>query len=68
MSDTDETSELQLKFDAQGFIPVIVCDINDNEVLMFAYMNAQALALTRETGIVHFWSRSRQTLWKKGET
>jgi phosphoribosyl-AMP cyclohydrolase len=64
----DETLELHLKFDAQGLIPAIVCDVSDNVVLMFAYMNIEALKLTRQTGIVHFWSRSRNSLWKKGET
>jgi phosphoribosyl-AMP cyclohydrolase len=64
----DETLELQLKFNADGLIPAIVCDVADNAVLMFAYMNAQALAETRRTGLVHFFSRSRNKLWFKGET
>jgi phosphoribosyl-AMP cyclohydrolase len=64
----DETTTLQLKFDAQGLIPAIICDVADNAVLMFAFMNSQALELTNITGIVHFWSRSRHALWKKGET
>lgn len=68
MSKADETLELQLKFDAAGLIPAIVCDASDNAVLMFAFMNAEALRLTRDTRLVHFWSRSRGTLWKKGET
>jgi phosphoribosyl-AMP cyclohydrolase len=68
LTDADETLELQLKFDAQGLIPAIMCDVSDNTVLMFAFMNAEALKRTRETGIVHFWSRSRNSLWKKGET
>lgn len=68
MSKTDETLELQLKFDAAGLIPAIVCDASDNAVLMFAFMNAEALQRTRESGLVHFWSRSRGALWKKGET
>jgi phosphoribosyl-AMP cyclohydrolase len=68
MTKVDETLALQLKFDAQGLIPAIVCDAGDNSVLMFAFMNQQALDLTQSTGIVHFWSRSRGTLWKKGET
>lgn len=68
MSESDETLELKLKFDASGLIPVIMCDVKDNAVLMFAYMNLAALKLTRETGLVHFWSRSRNSLWKKGET
>lgn len=67
-SELDETLELRLTFDAQGLIPAIVCDVADNAVLMFAFMNREALAETKRTGIVHFWSRSRQALWKKGET
>lgn len=57
----------QPKFDAEGLIPAIVTDAGSGEVLMFAWMNAQALALTIETRIGHFWSRSRGSLWKKGE-
>jgi phosphoribosyl-AMP cyclohydrolase len=54
------------KFDADGLIPAIVTDMNSGEALMFAFMNAEALALTIEIGVVHFWSRSRAALWKKG--
>ncbi len=54
------------KFDADGLIPAIVTDAESGEALMFAFMNAEALALTIETGVVHFWSRSRAALWKKG--
>ncbi len=68
MKNADETLEFQLKFDAQGLIAAIVCDIADNAVLMFAYMNRQAFDETVRTGIVHFWSRSRAELWKKGAT
>jgi phosphoribosyl-AMP cyclohydrolase len=57
----------QPKFDADGLIPAIVTDAGTGEVLMFAWMNAQALALTIETRLGHFWSRSRGKLWKKGE-
>ena len=49
-------------------MPAIVQDATTGAVLMLAWMNAEALRLTRETGVVHFWSRSRQALWKKGET
>src|SRR4051812_46363224 len=55
-------------FDANGLVPCVVQDVNRGTVLMDAWMNAEALRLTRETGVVHFWSRSRQALWKKGET
>jgi phosphoribosyl-AMP cyclohydrolase len=55
------------KFDADGLIPAIVTDAASGEVLMLAWMNAEALATTIETRIGHFWSRSRAKLWKKGE-
>lgn len=55
-------------FDKNGLIAAIACDFATNEVLMLAYMNEEALKLTLETGIAHYWSRSRQSLWKKGET
>jgi phosphoribosyl-AMP cyclohydrolase len=64
----DETTELKLKFDDHGLLGAIVVDASDNSVLMFAHMNAVAFAKTRETGFIHFWSRSRQQLWMKGET
>ena len=67
-SDLDETHAFQPRFDSDGLIPAIVTDAGDGTVLMFAYMNAESLRLTQETGIVHFWSRSRGRLWKKGET
>src|ERR1700741_4186119 len=57
----------QPKFDTDGLIPAIVTDVASGEVLMFAWMNAEALALTLETRVGHFWSRSRRRLWKKGE-
>src|SRR5688572_5778550 len=57
----------QPRFDADGLIPAIVTDRATGEVLMFAWMNAEAVALTLETRIGHFWSRSRGKLWKKGE-
>ncbi|MCB1473484.1 MAG: phosphoribosyl-AMP cyclohydrolase [Rhodobiaceae bacterium] len=55
-------------FNADGLVTCVVTDADDGTVLMLAHMNAQALQLTLETGIAHFWSRSRGTLWKKGET
>jgi len=57
-----------LRFGPDGLLPAIVQDAMDGTVLMLAYMNAEALDLTRRTGYTHFWSRSRQALWKKGET
>ncbi|MBQ9081051.1 MAG: bifunctional phosphoribosyl-AMP cyclohydrolase/phosphoribosyl-ATP diphosphatase HisIE [Clostridia bacterium] len=56
-----------VKFDDKGFICAIAQDIESGEVLMQAYMNAEALELTRQTGYAHYYSRSRQKLWKKGE-
>lgn len=56
------------RFDSNGLITAIVTDANDGELLMVAHMNAEALQLSLETGIAHYWSRSRKTLWKKGET
>ncbi|MDV2494647.1 MAG: phosphoribosyl-AMP cyclohydrolase [bacterium] len=58
---------VELKFDTQGLIPAVVQAL-DGRVLMVAYMNAESLAMTIESGYTHFWSRSRQSLWKKGET
>ncbi len=58
---------LQPRFDADGLIAAIVTDARSGEVLMFAWMNAEALAATLETRLAHFWSRSRARLWKKGE-
>ena len=66
--DLDETDRFQPRFDSSGLITAIVSDARDNAVLMVAHMNADALRLTQETGIAHFWSRSRNSLWKKGET
>jgi phosphoribosyl-ATP pyrophosphohydrolase/phosphoribosyl-AMP cyclohydrolase len=57
-----------LKFDANGLIPAIVQDATTGRVLMLGYMNAEALALTRQNGEVWFYSRSRQELWHKGAT
>lgn len=55
-------------FNADGLVTCVVTDADDGTVLMLAHMNAEALSLTLETGIAHFWSRSRGKLWKKGET
>jgi phosphoribosyl-AMP cyclohydrolase len=58
----------ELKYDDKGLIPAIIQDVNSNEVLMMAYMNKTSLEKTLETGKTHFWSRSRQKYWMKGET
>ncbi|CAN7524840.1 phosphoribosyl-AMP cyclohydrolase [Pararhizobium sp. LjRoot238] len=56
------------RFDSNGLITAVVTDAKDGVLLMVAHMNAEALALTIETGIAHYYSRSRKSLWKKGET
>ena len=64
----DKGLTLNPKYDRDGLITAVVTDAGSGEVLMVAHMNAEALTLTVETGLAHFWSRSRQSLWKKGET
>ena len=56
------------KFDADGLIVCITSESGSGTIIMVAYMNAQALQLTLETGIAHYWSRSRGELWRKGDT
>jgi phosphoribosyl-ATP pyrophosphohydrolase/phosphoribosyl-AMP cyclohydrolase len=58
----------QLRYDERGLAPCVIQDWNTGEVLTLAYVNAQALQLTRSTGELHLWSRSRQELWHKGAT
>ena len=57
-----------LRYDAQGLIPAIAQEASTGEVLMMAWMNAEAVTRTLESGKVTYWSRSRAELWKKGET
>lgn len=57
-----------LRYDDRGLIPVVVQDVNTGAVLMAAFANREAVELTLSTGQAHFWSRSRQALWRKGET
>jgi phosphoribosyl-ATP pyrophosphohydrolase/phosphoribosyl-AMP cyclohydrolase len=57
-----------LRYDDRGLVPVVIQDVGTGAVLMLAYANREAVELTLSTGQVHFWSRSRQSLWKKGET
>ncbi len=59
---------MEIHWDERGLLPAIVQDANSGTVLMLAYMNAEALQLTIETGEAHFWSRSRKELWHKGAT
>ncbi|MGE5848563.1 MAG: phosphoribosyl-AMP cyclohydrolase, partial [Candidatus Methylomirabilota bacterium] len=61
------TSPGDLRFDPSGLIPAIAQDAENGQVLMLAYMNAEAVARTLETGLAHYYSRSRQRLWRKGE-
>lgn len=65
--DVERGNVFQPKFGPDGLIPAIVTDAETGDVLMFAWMNGEALALTIETGLAHFWTRSRQRIWKKGE-
>lgn len=62
------TDAFQPKFDAQGLLTAVCLDSATREVLMVAFMDAEALAATRASGLAHFHSRSRGRLWKKGET
>lgn len=64
----EESDEFAPKFDSSGLIPVVTTHFTSGEVLMHAWMNAEALRLTVETGEAHYWSRSRQCLWHKGAT
>jgi len=64
----EEGEELAPKFDENGTLPCITRHAESGEILMFAFMNDEALRLTIDTGLAHYWSRSRQKLWKKGET
>jgi phosphoribosyl-AMP cyclohydrolase / phosphoribosyl-ATP pyrophosphohydrolase len=58
----------ELKWDGDGLIPAVVQETETGEVLMVAWMDREALARTLETGLAHYWSRSRRALWRKGET
>ena len=64
----EEGGVLTPRFDANGLITAVVTDARDGLLLMVAHMNSEALALTIETGIAHYWSRSRGKIWKKGQT
>lgn len=58
----------EVKFDENGLVPVIIQDWKNNQVLMLAHMNAEALRMTVNLGKTHFWSRSRKQFWLKGES
>ena len=69
MSDARDTDlELNPKYDNDGLLTAVVTDVADGAVLMIGHMNAKALAESRDSGKVHFYSRSRQKLWQKGES
>ncbi|GAA3094114.1 phosphoribosyl-AMP cyclohydrolase [Rhizobium viscosum] len=67
-SELEDAGDFTPRFDDRGLITAIVTDAGDGELLMVAHMNANALALTIQTGIAHYFSRSRGKIWKKGET
>lgn len=67
-TELENEGPLTPKFDDKGLITAIAQDAADDQIVMLAHMNDEALARTIETGIAHYYSRSRQTLWKKGET
>ena len=64
----DSIDRFDPRFDAAGLVTAIVTDADSGILLMVAHMNADAIRLTQETGQAHFWSRSRQAMWRKGET
>ena len=68
VAQVEESAELAPKFDAKGLIPAVVTDHGSGELLMHAYMNREALELTITSGEAHYFSRSRNQLWRKGET
>jgi phosphoribosyl-AMP cyclohydrolase len=66
--DQEESTLLSPRFDERGLLTAIAQDVDTGEVLMLAHMNREALDASLETGIAHYWSRSRAQLWKKGES
>lgn len=64
----DETDRFLPRFDAAGLVTAIATDAASGALLMVAHMNHDAIRLTQQTGFAHFWSRSRRSLWLKGET
>jgi phosphoribosyl-AMP cyclohydrolase len=67
-SELEEGTAFTPRFGADGLIVCVTKDARDGQILMLAYMNAEALRLTIETGFAHYWSRTRKTLWRKGDT
>ncbi|MBN3846547.1 MULTISPECIES: phosphoribosyl-AMP cyclohydrolase [Burkholderiaceae] len=68
VAEVEEGDSFAPKFGPDGLIPCVVSDAGSADVLMVGYMNREALARTIETGIAHYWSRSRELLWRKGAT
>ncbi len=64
----EEGAAFAPKFDADGLIVCITQEASSGDILMVAYMNAESLKLSLESGVAHYWSRSRQALWRKGDT
>ena len=67
IKEVEEGKYLEPKFDENGLIPVITTDFKNGDILMHAYMNAEALKKTIETKEAHYWSRSRKKIWRKGQ-
>ena len=66
--DREEGAEFAPRFSADGLLTCVTVDARSGEVLMVAHMNAEALDKTLSSGVMHYWSRSRQSLWRKGDT
>lgn len=66
MKNSEEETDFKPIYDGKGLIPCITTSVKTGKVLMFAFMNEQALNKTLETGEVHYWSRSRREIWHKG--
>ena len=67
-SDVEEGPEFAPRFSSDGLLTCVTVDAGDGVVLMVAHMNAEALEKTLASGVVHYWSRARQSLWRKGDT
>lgn len=67
-SSIEEGAAFAPKFDRDGLIVCITTEVKSGDILMVAYMNEEALQLTLDTGVAHYWSRSRNSLWRKGDT
>ncbi len=68
IKEVEEGSYLEPKFDENGLIPVITSDFKTGDILMHGYMNAESLKKTIETKEAHYWSRTRRSIWRKGQT